>query len=354
MGNEMKNWQNVVVNTSSTLEQAIQVMEAGALRIVLVVDDQNKLRGTVTDGDLRRALIKQVNLQSSVDSVMCAKPLVVDKTIAREDVIRLLERNKLLHMPVVNDDDELVGLHTIDDFYTSSKYDNIVFLMAGGFGTRLRPLTNSCPKPMLKIGDKPILELILESFIKSGFHRFYISLHYLPEMIKSYFGDGSKWGVSIEYVNEDKPLGTAGALGLLPQEKIDAPVFVMNGDLLTDVDFVSMREFHLEHDSVATMGVREYEHQVPYGVIEMDGSRISSVVEKPTQKFFVNAGIYVLSETLVKSIKKGQYLDMPDLLAEQISDDKQVSSFPIREYWLDIGRMNDFERAQEEFDERFN
>lgn len=354
MGNEMKNWQNVVVNTSSTLEHAIQVMESGALRIVLVVDDQNKLRGTVTDGDLRRALIKQVDLQSSVDAVMCAKPLVVDKTIAREDVIRLLERNKLLHMPVVNDDDELVGLHTIDDFYTSSKYDNIVFLMAGGFGTRLRPLTNSCPKPMLKIGDKPILELILESFIKSGFHRFYISLHYLPEMIKSYFGDGSKWGVSIEYVNEDKPLGTAGALGLLPQDKIDAPVFVMNGDLLTDVDFVSMREFHLDHGSVATMGVREYEHQVPYGVIEMDGSRISSVVEKPTQKFFVNAGIYVLSEQLVKSIKQDEYLDMPDLLAEQINQDQQVSSFPIREYWLDIGRMNDFERAQEEFDERFS
>lgn len=349
----MKNWQNVVVNTNSPLEHAIQVMESGALRIVLVVDDANKLKGTVTDGDLRRALIRQIDLTAPVDSVMCPKPLVVDKTMAREDVIRLLERNKLLHMPVVNDNDELVGLHTIDDFYTSNKYDNIVFLMAGGFGTRLRPLTNSCPKPMLKIGDKPILELILESFIKSGFHRFYISLHYLPEMIKRYFGDGSKWGVTIDYVNEDSPLGTAGALGLLPQDKIDAPVFVMNGDLLTDVDFVSMRDFHLEHDSVATMGVREYEHQVPYGVIEMDGSRISSVVEKPVQKFFVNAGIYVLSEQLVKSVKQGEYLDMPDLLAAQIKQDKQVSSFPIREYWLDIGRMNDFERAQEEFDERF-
>lgn len=348
----MKGWKDAVVTENCFLERAVQVMENVGLRIVLVVDDKDHLVGIVTDGDLRRALIKQVSLKEKVSEIMCAKPLVVDKSMAREDVLRLLERNKLLHMPVVDEEDKLVGLHTIEDFYTTSKYDNIVFLMAGGFGTRLRPLTNSCPKPMLKVGDKPILELILESFIKAGFHRFYISLHYLPEIIKAHFGDGSKWGVNITYVHEDEPLGTAGALGLLPQQDIDSDVFVMNGDLLTNIDFVSMRDFHLENNSVATMAVREYEHQIPYGVIETDGQTISSVVEKPIQKFFVNAGIYVLSADLVKSVKKGDYLDMPDLLSNQINDQKKVGSFPIREYWLDIGRMNDFERAQEEFDVR--
>lgn len=345
----MNNWQDLVVLPSTTLESAIDVLDKGGMRIVLVADEEQHLLGTITDGDIRRSLLKHVALDSPVEQIMCARPMVVGKSMAREDVLSLLERNGLLHMPVVDDENYLIGLHTLKDFYSSAKADNIVFLMAGGFGTRLRPLTNDCPKPMLKVGEKPILELILESFIKAGFHRFYISTHYLPEIIRAHFGDGSQWGVSINYVHEKEPLGTAGAIGLLPKDKINAPIFVMNGDLLTDVDFMSLKDFHELNRGIATMCVREYEQQIPYGVIETNGSQITSIVEKPIHKMFVNAGIYMLSEELVHSVEENTVVDMPDLLSAQMDNNKVVGMFPIHEYWLDIGRMNDFQRAQSEY-----
>ena len=345
----MKNWKDITVSPTHSIEQAIEVLEKGAERIVLVTNHDNELLGTITDGDIRRALLKHLPLESSIDAIMCNRPIVVPKSMARDDVLSLMERNGLLHIPVVNNDNKLIGLHTLKDFYTSTPNNNIVFLMAGGFGTRLKPLTNDCPKPMLKVGEKPILELILESFVKAGFHRFYISTHYLPEIIQAHFGDGSKWGVKIEYVYEAEPLGTAGALGLLPKEQINDPIFVMNGDLLTNVDFVSLKDFHELNRGTATMCVREYEQQIPYGVIESNGNQITSIVEKPTHKMFVNAGIYMLAPELVKSIVPHQAIDMPDLLSEQMENNQVVSMFPIHEYWLDIGRMNDFQRAQSEY-----
>ncbi|VFR55278.1 D-glycero-D-manno-heptose 1-phosphate guanosyltransferase [plant metagenome] len=192
------------------------------------------------------------------------------------------------------------------------------------------------------------MELILESFIRAGFYRFFISTHYLPEMIREYFGDGKRWGVSIRYVHEEEPLGTGGALGLLPHEEITSPMFMMNGDLLTRVDYRGFLDFHRQHHSTATMCVREYEYQVPYGVIDSDGHRITGMVEKPVQRFFVNAGIYLLSPELVRSVERGVRIDMPTLLEQQIASGKEVAMFPVHEYWLDIGRMEDFHRAQNE------
>jgi NDP-sugar pyrophosphorylase family protein len=221
--------------------------------------------------------------------------------------------------------------------------------MAGGFGTRLRPLTNNCPKPMLKVGDKPILEQILINFVEAGFYRFYISTHYMPEVISDHFGNGEKWGVNIQYVHEEVPLGTGGALGLLPHDEIDHPMFMMNGDLLTSLNFHSFLEFHESHGSIATMCVREYEHQVPYGVITSEGIYIKSMIEKPVHRFFVNAGIYLLDPKMVRSVEPGTCIDMPTLLEQQIENDNSVTMFPIHEYWLDIGRMDDFQRAQTEF-----
>jgi NDP-sugar pyrophosphorylase family protein len=226
--------------------------------------------------------------------------------------------------------------------------------MAGGFGTRLRPLTNNCPKPMLKVGDKPILEQILLNFVEAGFHRFYISTHYMPEVIRDYFGNGEKWGISIQYVHEEEPLGTGGALGLLPHDEIDQPLFMMNGDLLTSLNLHSFLEFHETHNGVATMCVREYEHQVPYGVITSEGTQIKSMVEKPVHRFFVNAGIYLLDPALVKSVVPGTRIDMPTLLEGQIDGGSAVNMFPIHEYWLDIGRMDDFHKAQTEMQDRLN
>lgn len=225
--------------------------------------------------------------------------------------------------------------------------------MAGGFGTRLRPLTDNCPKPMLKVGGRPMLETLLLRFIDSGFHNFYISTHYMPEQIKSHFGDGSKWGVKISYVHEENPLGTGGALGLLPDTVSEVPLIMINGDVLTMVNFERLLAYHVQHQAMATMCVREYEYQIPYGVINGEGHKIINMIEKPTQRYFINAGIYVVSEKLRKSILKQTRIDMPVLLENEIAKGHDILMFPIHEYWLDIGRIDDFYKAQSDIQELY-
>ena len=344
----MKPWKAVLVGPETSLEDAIATLDRGALRIAIVVDEKDCLLGTLTDGDVRRALLKHLPLDISVREAMCSTPQTAQLDWSRERVLAVMESTQLLQLPVVDSDGRVVGLETLHGLLEKRLLNNPVFLMAGGFGTRLHPLTHDCPKPLLKVGDKPILELILESFIKEGFHRFFISTHYLSEMIRDHFGDGARWGVSIRYVHEEEPLGTGGALGLLPHQEINEPIFLMNGDLLTTLDYRGLLDFHKEHDSIATMCVREHEYQVPYGVIQSDGHRIQSMIEKPIQKFFINAGVYVLSPELVNSVGPGTRVDMPTLLSQQIARGKEVSMFPLHEYWLDIGRLEDFHRAQQD------
>ncbi|MBJ6137371.1 nucleotidyltransferase family protein [Marinobacter litoralis] len=350
----MKPWHKALVNSDVTLERAIEVLDKAALRIALVVGEDNRLMGTLTDGDVRRALLKQLPLETPVDQVMNSQPKTASQSWTQSRILAVMEQHELLQLPLVDGEGRVVGLINLHDILNQNRRDNPVFLMAGGFGTRLRPLTSQCPKPMLKVGDKPILENILMSFVEAGFHRFYISTHYMPDVIRDYFGDGEKWGVNIKYVHEDQPLGTGGALGLLPHDEIDQPLFMMNGDLLTTLNLHGFLEFHDENRGVATMCVREYEHQVPYGVITSEGTQIKSMVEKPVHRFFVNAGIYLLDPTLVKSVKPGTRIDMPTLLEQQIDEGKVVNMFPIHEYWLDIGRMDDFQRAQTEAQSTLN
>lgn len=344
----MKQWQNTLVQPDRSLEEAISVLDKGALRIALIVDADRKLLGTLTDGDIRRALLRHYSMNTPVREVMCSTPHAAGNNWTKEKMLAVMEDLELLQMPVLDEDGRVVGLETLHGLLEKKTVDNPVFLMAGGFGTRLRPLTNDCPKPLLKVGDKPILELILEALVKAGFHRFFISTHYLPEMIRDHFGDGSQWGVSVTYVHEETPLGTGGALGLLPKDQVDLPVIMMNGDLLTTINYRGLLDFHSEHDSIATMCVREYEHQIPYGVVQTDGTFITSMVEKPVQKCFINAGIYVVSPELVRSVKRGTRIDMPTLLEQAIAASQNVSMFPVHEYWLDIGKMDDFNRAQRE------
>ena len=346
----MKNWESVLVAPQTSLEDAIATLDRGALRITMVVDDGCRLLGTLTDGDVRRALLRHLPLDVPVSQIMCITPKVARHNWDRDRVLAVMESAELLQLPVVDDGGRVVGLETLHGLLDKRQLNNPVFLMAGGFGTRLHPLTQDCPKPLLKVGDKPILELILEGFIKAGFHRFFISTHYLPEMVREYFGDGSRWGVSIRYTHEERPLGTGGALGLLPHDEIDAPLFVMNGDLLTTLNYRKLLDFHLDNPSLATMCVREFEYQVPYGVVESEGHMLRSMVEKPIQKFFVNAGVYVLSPELVKSVQPGTRIDMPTLLERSIAAGNSVTVFPVHEYWLDIGRMEDFKRAQIEIE----
>jgi len=350
----MKPWRKALVNSDATLEQAIEVLDKAALRIALVVDANDKLLGTLTDGDVRRALLKHLPLETPVNQIMNARPKTAEQSWTESRILALMEQHELLQLPLIDAEGRVVGLTNLHDILNKQRHDNPVFLMAGGFGTRLRPLTNNCPKPMLKVGDKPILEQILLNFVEAGFHRFYISTHYMPEVIRDYFGNGEKWGISIQYVHEDEPLGTGGALGLLPHDEIEQPLFMMNGDLLTSLNLHSFLEFHETHNGVATMCVREYEHQVPYGVITSEGTQIKSMVEKPVHRFFVNAGIYLLDPVLVKSVEPGTRIDMPTLLEGQIDGGNAVNMFPIHEYWLDIGRMDDFHKAQTEVQDRLN
>lgn len=345
----MKHWESVLVTPKTSLEDAITILDRGALRIAIVVDEERRLLGTLTDGDVRRALLRHQPLDIAVSQVMCATPQVAQRDWSRERVLAVMESTQLLQLPVVDAANRVVGLETLHGLLDKRLLNNPVFLMAGGFGTRLHPLTNDCPKPLLKVGDKPILELILEGFIQAGFHRFFISTHYLPEMVRDYFGDGKRWGVSIRYTHETTPLGTGGAVGLLPHDEINEPMLMMNGDLLTTLNYRDLLAFHNEHQGVATMCVREFEYQVPYGVIQSEGHLIRSMVEKPVHKFFVNAGVYVLSPELVKRVTPDTRVDMPTLLEQAIAAGHDVTMFPVHEYWLDIGRMEDFKRAQLEF-----
>ncbi len=344
----MNNWKTVAVRPFTPLETAIATLDTGGLRIVIVTDDNDVLLGTVTDGDVRRALLRRQSMTTPVSEIMCATPQVAEVHWTREKMLAVMESTRLLQLPVVDPQRRVVGIETLHDMLDRKRIDNPVFLMAGGFGKRLYPLTQDCPKPMLKVGDRPILELILQGFADAGFYRFYISTHYLPEVIREHFGDGSRWNVSIQYVHEDSPLGTGGALGLLPHDEIDLPIVLMNGDLLTRVDYRSLLEFHQRHSGAATLCVREYESQVPYGVIQSEGHRITQIVEKPVQRFFISAGIYMLSPELIRRVAPGERIDMPTLLEQEISAGRDVNMFPVHEYWLDIGRMDDFHRAQEE------
>jgi dTDP-glucose pyrophosphorylase len=344
----MKNWKTVSIPPHTPLETAIAALDRGGLGIVIVTDADDALLGTVTDGDVRRALLRHLPMTTPVAEIMCATPQVAEVSWTREKTLSVMEATRLLQLPVVGPGRRVVGLETLHEMLDRKRLDNPVFLMAGGFGKRLYPLTQDCPKPMLKVGDKPILELILQSFADAGFHRFYISTHYLPEVIRNHFGDGSPWNVSIQYVHEASPLGTGGALGLLPRDEIDLPVFLMNGDLLTRVDYLSLLDFHQRHGGSATLCVREYESQVPYGVVQSDGHRITQIVEKPVQRFFISAGIYMLSPELVRRVAPGDRIDMPTLLEREIVAGRDVNMFPVHEYWLDIGRMDDFQRAQHE------
>ncbi len=339
------NWKNILIKPSATIRDALNIIDSEALRIALVTDDDFNLVGVVTDGDIRRGLLKNLALTDDVSAVMNNHPLTVSQEVSRKEVVKLMQSRGILAVPVVKEN-KVVGLETLQRFGSQSQYQNPVFLMAGGFGTRLRPLTDNCPKPLLKVGDKPILEIVLDSFIKAGFVNFYISTHYMPEMIREHFGDGSKWQVSITYVHEAEPLGTGGALGLLPSDLADLPLILMNGDVLTNVDFERVLAFHNKNTACATMCVRDYEYQVPFGVINGEGNRIVSMVEKPIQRYFVNAGIYVVSPELRKSVQKNQRLDMPTLLEQAIANNNDVLMFPIHEYWLDIGRIEDYQRAQ--------
>lgn len=349
----MNNCKDIVVHRDQSIKEALEIIDKGAIRIAIVLDEEDKVVGTLTDGDVRRGLLSGLSLDSTIDNLYFKEPTLANVNDSKELIVQKAISKQIYQIPIVDDEGKLVKIEDLAKLLKTNAKRNRVVLMAGGLGTRLRPLTEDIPKPLLKVGNKPILETIIENFAKYGFVNITISVNYKADMIKEYFGDGSKFGVNIEYIEETKRLGTAGALSLI-KERPQEPFFVMNADLLTNVNFTHLLDFHTYENSVATMCVREYDYQVPYGVIETDGSNITSIKEKPVHKFFVNAGIYTLSPQVFEYIPKNEFYDMPTLFEDIIKDKLKTISFPVHEYWLDIGRMSDFEQAQSEYFGIFN
>ena len=344
----MNNWQDAIVQSSESLGRAIESIDRSGAQAVMVVNENQKFIGLLTDGNVRRAILGGASLEDSVIRYITADPYTTLPETSRELVQAVMRKNRFHHVPLVDAEGKVAGMITADDLLGMVERPNWIVLMVGGLGSRLYPLTEDCPKPMLEVGGKPILESIIQSFIDQGFRRFYLAVNYMADRISEYFGDGSAWGIEIKYLRENQKLGTAGALGLLP-EKPEHPFFVMNGDILTKLSFENMLEFHSNHDAMATMAVRDYTYQIPFGVLTIEGERIVSIEEKPAHTEFVNAGIYVLSPESMEYVRSDEYLDMPTLFQKLIENGKPTSAFAIREYWLDIGRHDEFEKAQEEW-----
>jgi dTDP-glucose pyrophosphorylase len=316
--------------------------------IALVVDTQERLLDTITDGDLRRAVLAGVDLQKPVTHLRSQQhqPFTMPVGTPRAELARLMRERRVRHVPLVDKDLRIVDMVQLGDLISdeSTGLGVSAVVMAGGYGARLRPLTNEIPKPMLPLRDKPLLEHTIDSLRRYGIQQVYMATHYKPEAFSNYFGDGRAFGVQIEYIHEGEPLGTAGVLATLP--KGDDPLLVINGDIVTDVSYEAMLQFHRDSGAEMTVGIRQYEFSVPYGVTEMEGISILRVKEKPTHRFFVNAGIYLLERSAAQHVPPGCSFDMPQLIESLVSLNKKVIGFPISEYWLDIGRMSDYEQAR--------
>ena len=344
----MKDWKKTLVTPETPIFEALKIIDQAALKIALVADEQGKLLGTVTDGDVRRALIRNISLQSPISGIMNASPTTARQNEKKKQILAAMKEKSLRQIPLLDAAGRVVGIEAFEELLASKTRDNWVVLMAGGLGKRLAPLTDDCPKPMLKVGGKPILETIITRFVECGFKKIFLAVNYKAEMIQEHFGDGSKFHCEIIYLHEQQQMGTAGALTLLPEKPPDS-LIVMNGDLLTKVAFDQLIDFHDESQAIGTMCVREYEFQVPYGVVQIDEERITGISEKPVHKFFVSAGINVFDSEVYDWIPKNERYDMPQLFEEILKRNGKTAVYPIREYWIDIGRFDDLERAQGDY-----
>lgn len=338
----------IKINQNASIKEALEVIDKGAIKVAVVLSDDGLLLGMLSDGDIRRALLKGMSLGDSIAGIINKHPVVANINDTKERILELANEKKLHQIPIISNG-KLVGIQDIREFLAPKNKPNKVILMVGGLGTRLRPLTNDVPKPMLDVGNKPILHTIVENFAKYGYTDIIMCVNYKSEIIKEYFGDGSKFGVKIEYILEHQRMGTAGALSLLQKRPKD-DFFVMNGDLLTNVNFEYLHEYHKDSNALASICIRKYEMQVPYGVVNVRANKVTSIEEKPTQSFFVSAGIYMFSPIVLDFIPKGVFYDMPTLFSELLKHDFPIHPFPIREYWLDIGRMDEYRRANDEYE----
>lgn len=346
------NLTNFCVTRDSSIRDAIARMETNKLGFVLVVEEERRLAGTITDGDIRRAILARIDFQQAVSVLLAgkassryARPITARVGEDRSVYLNLLKQNSVLYLPLVDEEERVAGLVTLDEFVPEQILPLHAVVMAGGRGSRLHPLTEELPKPMLQIGGRPLLEIIIGQLRDMGIKQVRVTTHHKPDKIAGHFGDGKDFGVELSYVTEDRPLGTVGSLGLL--EPPNETTLVINGDILTQVDFRAMLAYHREHQADLTVAVRHYDLKIPYGVIECEGPVVRRLSEKPVLGFFVNAGIYLLEPMVYRFIPNGQRFDMTDLIQCLLDEGRPVVSFPVLEYWIDIGRLADYQQAQE-------
>lgn len=339
-----ENINDSIIEKNSRIVDAIETLNKSANKIVLVVDLKGVLLGTITDGDIRRGLLQGMGLESPIEEIVHTEAVTVSETYTDESVLEIMIEKRIEQIPVLDLEGKPVDLLLWSEITGGKVFPNTIFIMAGGKGERLMPLTENCPKPMLVISGKPILEHIILKARKEGFRNFVISIHYLGEMISSYFEDGRKFGVNIEYVKESKPLGTAGSLGLLSDLPLE-PIIVTNGDILSEISFKYLLDFHTENQALATMAVGEYAWQNPFGVVELDRNQIKSYTEKPTTISKINAGIYVLQPSAIRYLTAGEHCNMSEFFLKLMSANQNVLACPVREQWLDLGTHNDLKKA---------
>ena len=335
------------MSMDSTLENVVENMNKSSLKIALVVNKDNQLEGTISDGDIRRGLLKGMDLKSHIKGIIYKDPLVAPPGLERSVVLQVMRANKVQQIPIVDKNNKILGLHVWDQVAAPLERQNMMIIMAGGKGVRLLPITKDRPKPLIEVGGKPMLEHIIMRAKNDGFTWFLIAINYLGNLIEDYFGDGSRFGVKIDYIREEKPLGTAGALSLLYAQP-EKPFIVSNGDVITDVSYGDLLDFHEHHKAIATMAVRSHEWQHPFGVVRTDGVDIIGFDEKPVNRTNINAGIYVLSPEALDDIKKDEPLDMPTLFNDLHKQSKRTVAYPMHEPWLDLGRPDDLIKAHSE------
>ena len=341
----------LLVSPKDSIHDMLVRIDRAAQGIALVVDAEQHLIATVTDGDVRRAMLAGLDLNLGVSELLARdedrfysnQPVTALVGTSDEILLHLMSEKRLRQIPLVDDDGRVVDIAFLNDLVREYESPLRAVVMAGGQGMRLRPLTDQVPKPMLPVGDRPLLEIIVKGLREAGIRQVNVTTHYKGELISDHFKNGADFGVDIRYVNEDQPLGTAGALSLL--EESDEPMLVINGDILTRVDFKAMLDFHREYNADLTVAVRQYEFRVPYGVIETDGVSVKAISEKPVLRQFINAGIYLLNPAVRCFIPNGQHYDIPDLIDRLLQENRPVVCFPIREYWLDIGKSEHYDQA---------
>lgn len=344
----MRDWKAARLFPNDSLLSAMESINRTTYGIVLIVDSQDHLLGTVVDGDIRRAVLAGMSLESAVDKVMKVNPVTAEANQAPETYLNLMLAHKVQQLPLLEKEGKVLGLILLKDLHSEFAGELKAVIMAGGLGTRLRPLTDSRPKPMLPLGDRPIMEHVIAQLRESGIREVVVSTHYKSEVIQNHFGDGSACGLTMKYVNEEDRYGTIGALRLM-RDQLQEPFLVINGDILTTLDFSAMRIFHSRHHADMTVAVRKHDFHVPYGVMQVEGEAVIGLQEKPTMALFINAGIYLMNPEMIDYIPEGQFFDAPDLITKLIENKRRVVAFPVIEYWVDIGYPRDYEQAIVDF-----